>query len=54
MYLLHMYNLRNLTVINITDFQFLINNDICNVTNISLVTIIHSAMEHEDTRNIIR
>jgi len=45
---------KNLTVINITDFQFLINNDICNVTNISLVTIIHSAMEHEDTRNIIR
>ena len=48
-----MYTFRNLTIINITNFQFLINNDICNVPNISVVTIIHTAMEHEETRDII-
>ena len=44
----------NLTLINITNFQFLINTDICNVTNIALVTLVHTAMEHEATRNVIR
>ena len=33
----------NLQLINITDFNIIINTDICNVTDIALVTIIHSA-----------
>ena len=45
---------RNLTLINITNFRFLINRDICNVSALALVTIVHSAMEHEDARNVIR
>ena len=44
----------NLTLINITNFRFLINTDICNVTNIALVTLVHTAMDHESTRNVIR
>ena len=44
----------NLTLINITNFNFLINTDICNVTNIALVTLVHTAMEHKDARNVIR
>ena len=44
----------NLTLINITNFQFLINTDICNVTNIGLVTLVHTAMEHVGARNVIR
>ena len=45
---------RNLTLINITNFQFLINNDICNVRRVSLVTIIHSASQNTEARAIIR
>ena len=33
----------NLQLINITDFNIIINTDICNVTDIAIVTIIHSA-----------
>ena len=33
---------RNLTVINITNFRFLINNDICDVDNIVIVTTVFS------------
>ena len=49
-----MYLCSNLTLINITNIQFLINTDICNVTNIALVTLVHTAMEHEAARNVIR
>ena len=45
---------RNLTLINITNFQFIINNDICNMTTISLVVIIHSAPQNIKARDIIR
>ena len=33
---------RNLTVINITNFRFLINDDICDVDNIVIVTTVFS------------
>ena len=49
----HLYD-RNLTVINMTSFKFLINNDICNVLRVSLVTIIHSASQNTAARAIIR
>ena len=49
----HLYD-RNLTVINMTSFKFLINNDICNVRPVSLVTIIHSASQNTAARAIIR
>ena len=45
---------RNLTVINMTSFKFLINNNICNVRRVSLVTIIHSASQNTEARAIIR
>ena len=45
---------RNLTLINITNFKFIINNDICNVTPIALVTIVHSALGNKEARDIIR
>ena len=45
---------RNLTLINITNFQFIINNDICNMATISLVVIIHSAPQNIKARDIIR
>ena len=49
----HLYD-RNLTVINMTSFKFLINNDICNVRRVSLVTIIHSASQNTEARAMIR
>ena len=49
----HLYD-RDLTVINMTSFKFLINNDICNVRRVSLVTIIHSASQNTEARAIIR
>ena len=45
---------RNLTLINIKNFKFLINNDICNVTPIAIVTIVHSSVENRAARDIIR
>jgi hypothetical protein len=45
---------RNLTLINITNFKFIINNDICNVTPIALVTIVHTALGNKEARDIIR
>ena len=45
---------RNLTLINITNFQFIINNEICNITTISLVIIVHSAPHNIHLRNMIR
>ena len=38
---------RDLQVVDIKDFQFLINNNICNHTQISLVTIVSSAIPHK-------
>ena len=35
----------DLQVVDIKDFQFLINNNICNQTQISLVTIVSSALK---------
>ena len=45
---------RNLTVINMTNFEFVINNDICNVRRVALVTIIHTAVNHHEARSVIR
>ena len=45
---------RNLTLINIKNFKFLINNDICNVTPVAIVTIVHSSVENAKAREIIR
>ena len=48
-----LYN-RNLTLINITNFKFVINNNICNVQRVTLVTIIHTAVKNIDARSMIR
>ena len=45
---------RKLNLINITNFTFLINNDICNETPIAIVTIVHTAAENKKARDIIR
>ena len=45
---------RNLTLINITNFKFIINNDICNVRRVALVTIIHTAVDNHEARSMIR
>ena len=45
---------RNLTLINITNFNFIINNDICNVRRVALVTIIHTAVDNHEARSMIR
>ena len=45
---------RNLTLINITNFKFIINNDICNVRRVALVTIIHTAVDNHEARAMIR
>ena len=37
----------DLQVVDIKDFKFLINNDICNQTKISLVTIVSSSIPHQ-------
>ncbi|XP_023334734.1 uncharacterized protein LOC111706174 isoform X1 [Eurytemora carolleeae] len=44
----------NLTLINITNFKININYDICNVSQIGLVTIIHSAVPNKQARSAIR
>ena len=49
----HLYD-RNLTPVNLTNFKFLINSDICNVRRVSLVTIIHSASQNTEARAMIR
>ena len=49
----HLYD-RNLTLVNLTNFKFLINSDICNVRRVSLVTIIHSASQNTEARAMIR
>ena len=48
-----LYN-RNLTLINMTNFKFVINNDICNVRRVTLVTIVHSAVDNHESRSMIR
>ena len=45
---------RNLTLINITNFKFVINNDICNVRQVALVTIVHTAVDNHEARSMIR
>ena len=46
--------MENMTVINITNFQFLINNNICNVSNIHIVTLIYSSAQNAEARDNIR
>ena len=41
-------------VLNFTKFKFTINNDICNVRDVSLVTTIHSAAQNTEARSLIR
>ena len=45
---------RNLTLINMTNFKFVINNDICNVRRVALVTIVHTAVDNHEARSMIR
>ena len=45
---------RNLTLIDIRSFKFIINNDICNVGPVAIVTIVHSSAENKAARDIIR
>ena len=45
---------RDLTLINISNFKFVINNDICNVQRVALVTIIHTAVDNHEARSMIR
>ena len=44
----------NFTLINITDFHFTINNDICNTSSLTLVVLVHSATQNKEARDIIR
>ena len=44
----------NMTLINITNFKFLINNNICDVSNINIVTIIYSSAQNAEARDNIR
>ena len=45
---------RNLTLVDIPNFKFVINNDICNVQRVALVTIIHTAVDNHEARSMIR
>ena len=45
---------RNLTLVDIPNFKFVINNDICNVQRIAMVTIIHTAVDNHEARSMIR
>ena len=45
---------RNLTLVDIKSFKFIINNDICNVGPVAIVTIVHSSAENKAARDIIR
>ena len=38
----------------VLNFKFIINNDICNVPGVSLVTTIHSAAQNTEARSVIR
>ena len=44
----------NLSLINITNFQFIINNDVCDMSSIAIITIVHSALDNSYARHIIR
>ncbi|XP_023348344.1 uncharacterized protein LOC111717058 [Eurytemora carolleeae] len=44
----------NITLININNFKININFDICNVSQIGMVIIIHSAVPNKEARNAIR
>ena len=44
----------DLTLIDLHPFTMEINQDICNVSSIALVTIVHSAVQNDDARKIIR
>ena len=46
--------MENMTLINITNFKFLINNNICDVSNINIVTIIYSSAQNAEARDNIR
>ena len=37
----------NLSLLDIDNFSFILNADICNVKDIALVTIVHSAVGHQ-------
>ena len=45
---------RNLTLVDIPNFKFVINNDICNVQRVALLTIIHTAVDNHEARSMIR
>ena len=45
---------RNLRLINMHNFTFKINNDICNENPIAIVTIVHTAAQNKKARDIIR
>ena len=45
---------RNLTLVDIPNFKFVINNEICNVQRVALVTIIHTAVDNHEARSMIR
>ncbi|XP_023336877.1 uncharacterized protein LOC111707921 [Eurytemora carolleeae] len=44
----------NLILINISNFKININFDICNVSQIGLVTIVHTAVQNAEARRAIR
>ena len=43
----------HLTLLDITNFPLILNTDICNVKEISLVTIVHSAVNHQVSTQIV-
>ena len=44
----------DLTLINITNFSFILNNDICDINPLTIIIIIHSATANTEARDIIR
>ena len=44
----------NLTLINITNFSFILNNDICNISPLTIIIIVHSSTKNKYARDVIR
>lgn len=41
-------------LVDLPDFRYLINYDVCNRTKIGLLALVHTALDHEEPRHIIR
>ena len=44
----------NLTLIDIKNFNFTINNNVCGNSHVDIITIVHSYIGNQEARHIIR